>query len=924
MRRQRFTLGDRPSHLFSRLSSRGFLQSLPTILLTLSLVLVWSRRLSSQSASSAQQPSVLASGTAAQAGSPGQPSKDNLIDYDMQVHAIIADHCLTCHSAAIKSGGLNLETYDGLITGGRTGPAVVPGHGKESLIIQHLTGEVLPQMPNGLPPLPDTDIATIRLWIDQGARRSRSSAALKTGWIPTLSLTAPKVPISPWKDWSSPIDRFTAVYLRSHGISQPPRVVSDAVFARRAYLDIWGFLPTPEDMKRFEADTRADKRTRLVTTLLADNTKYAENWISFWNDLLRNDEGVVYYSETANRKTITPWLLDALQTNKSYNKWIDELLDPKTTADPEGFLIGVNWRGTVSASQTAALQAAQNSAQIFLGVNLKCNSCHDNFVGKRWKLTDSYALAAYFANEDKLQLYRCDVAQAGKFVTASFLYPELNRAPKSDSAADRRAAAAEIFTDPRDGRMPRTLVNRIWAKLMGHPLTADVDDMDAEPWSPELLDWMASDFVNSGYDMKHLIANIISSRTYQMSAISVPENAPVPKEYMFNGPEERRLTAEEFDDAVASITGDWLVSNTGGIGKAGAAAAAASGISLSVEGAPQSGADIEPPPAPSAPATAATVPPTAAKSDISAKPTTAPPGIPPGEYVRDWRMAADSLTKAMGRPIRDQVFSTRDETPTTVQALELTNGQELNHWLWRGSRRMLGELPPEPKSLFSRQVTSSQPNGKNAAPVPFDIDVSKSQKLYLIVADSLSTAPGKATPIWLQASFTSADGTVTPLTSLKPEGDADLRDDTSPIVPAGATKAVQNAVRVKFPSAVIYDIAGKGFSHFQGAPSLENVQYNQGEAVTARFFVFDQQPSMDRLVPPVPGTPLPQQPVLKTIPETVDYAYWYALGRAPSVAERQVAEAALRDPDRPDRPSADGLADLLWAIFMTPEFQFIR
>lgn len=905
----------------------GKLRFLPSLLVLSSICLIWSARISSQPALAAQ---TAAANSQRQTVAVSQQPAVKLVDYDTQVHAIIADHCLMCHSAALKSGGLNLETYDGLMAGGRTGAAVIPGHGKESLIVQHLTGEVLPQMPNGMPPLPNADIAMIRLWIDQGARRSPSAAALKTGWIPTLSLVAPKIPVSPWKDWSSPIDRFAAVYLKNHGIAEPA-VVSDAVFARRAYLDIWGFLPTPDEMKRFEADKRPDKRKRLVTTLLADDTKYAGNWISYWNDLLRNDEGVVYYSETANRKTITPWLLDSLKTNKPYDKWIVELLDPKTTADPEGFLIGVNWRGVVSASQTPALQAAQNSAQIFLGINLKCNSCHDNFVGKRWKLTDSYALAAYFANEDKLQVYRCDVAQDGKFVTASFLYPELNHAPRSSAASDRRAAAAEIFTDPRDGRMPRTLVNRIWAKLMGHPLTPDVDDMDAEPWSPELLDWMASDFVSSGYDMKHLIANIISSRTYQMPVISVPENAPVPKEYVFNGPGERRLTAEEFDDAVAAITGDWLVSNTGGIGKAGAAAAAASGISLSVEGAPQSGADVDTNPAASAapaptPAakSAATTPSAQASAGRGAAPAPAPPGIPPGEYVRDWRMAQDSLTKAMGRPIRDQVFSTRDETPTTVQSLELTNGQELNHWLWRGSRRLLGELPPEPNSLFSRQVSSSQPNGRNAPVVPFDIDVSRSGKLYLIVTDSLSTAPGKATPVWLQASFTSANGAVTPLAALKPENNDDLRDDSSPIIPAGGTEAVANAVRVKFPSVVIYDIAGKGFTRFQGAPSLENIQYNQGEAVIARFFVFDQQPSMDRLVPPVPGTPLPPQHTLKTIPETVDYVYWYALGRAPSPAERQIAEAALRDPVHPGRPAADGLADLLWAILMTPEFQFIR
>ena len=87
--------------------------------------------------------------------------------------------------------------------------------------------------------------------------------------------------------------------------------------------------------------------------------------------------------------------------------------------------------------------------------------------------------------------------------------------------------------------MPRTLVNRIWAKLMGHGLVPNVDDMDGEPWSPELLDWMSSDFVASGYDLKHLIANIISSRTYQLPVVAETANTPAAKEYVFRGPEER-------------------------------------------------------------------------------------------------------------------------------------------------------------------------------------------------------------------------------------------------------------------------------------------------------------------------------------------------------------------------------------------------
>src|SRR5574337_580639 len=106
-------------------------------------------------------------------------------------------------------------------------------------------------------------------------------------------------------------------------------------------------------------------------------------------------------------ESITTWLLQALETNLPYDQFVGKLLNPVQPGDPKGFLIGVNWRGDVSASQIPPMQAAQNSAQVFLGVNLKCNSCHDSFIS-RWKLKDAYGLASYFAVLP-LPIYRCDV-----------------------------------------------------------------------------------------------------------------------------------------------------------------------------------------------------------------------------------------------------------------------------------------------------------------------------------------------------------------------------------------------------------------------------------------------------------------------------------------------------------------------------------
>ena len=92
---------------------------------------------------------------------------------------------------------------------------------------------------------------------------------------------------------------------------------------------------------------------------------------------------------------------------------------------------------------------------------------------------------------------------------------------------------------------------------MGRGIVENPDEMDGEPWSPELLDWLASDFVESHYDLRHLIATIVSSRTYQMP--SMPNKGEQAKHYVFRGPEVRRITAEQFSDSIAAITGDWHV-----------------------------------------------------------------------------------------------------------------------------------------------------------------------------------------------------------------------------------------------------------------------------------------------------------------------------------------------------------------------------
>jgi len=800
------------------------------------------------------------------AGGQAAGSPSATIDYQQQVHTILAAKCLSCHSAERRSGGLSLAAYADALEGGRSGAAVRPGDSAGSLLMRRITGDMTPSMPLE-PALSAGEIATIRVWIDEGARETIASAAARPKWEAPLALARPAIPDVVWQGWTTPVDRLVAAYLSEHG-GPAPELIGDAAFARRAYLDIWGLLPPPDDLHAFVADSAPGKRPALVQRLLADNDKYAEHWISFWNDLLRNDEGVNYYSETSSRKSISPWLRSALTTNAPYNRFVEQLLNPVTPDDPDGFLVGVNWRGVVNASQTPAMQAAQNSAQIFIGLNLKCNSCHDSFISK-WTLKDAYGLASFFSEEERLRLYRCDVAQDG-YATPAFLFPELNRVPSSASAPDRRRTVAAIFTDSRNGRMPRTMVNRMWHRLLGRGIVENPDEMDGVPWSPALLDWLASDFVDGGYDLKRLMATIVSSKPYQMRA--VPRIGEQPRDYVFRGPEVRRLTAEQFGDAIGAITGDW---------------------------------NVYQPPAPNPPRGA---------------------GPPPVRYTREWQTPASSLARALGRPIRDQVFSTRNTAATTLQALELVNGERLSNWLLRGARHMLGELSPPPAALFvtpinARGGRADQP-APRMAPAPFDVDVSGATRLWFIVQDANSTAVDKAEAAWARGELVGRNGAVTPLTDLTPIDESVLRLATEPVVLDGTT--FPSAVRVKTPSRLVYDISGRGFTRLRGVAGLEHVSnLAQGETILGRFLIFGTEPDMDRLVPPAPETPLPPGPRLSTATHVVDRVYWYALGRAPSADERAIALDAIADSTRPGRISAEGLADLLWAVLMKPEFQLI-
>ena len=309
-----------------------------------------------------------------------------------------------------------------------------------------------------------------------------------------------------------------------------------------------GLLPPPDELRAFIADRRTNKRERLVERLFADRVRYAEHWISFWNDALRNDYRGTGYID-GGRLQISEWLFRALVENRPYDRFVAELVNPRPAS--LGFTKGIVWRGVVNASQTPEMQAAQNIAQVFMGVNLKCASCHDSFIND-WQLADAYGLAGVYA-DGPLQMVECD-RPLRETAPIKFIYAGLGAIDGNAPRSTRLEQLSTALTSHANGRLSRTIVNRLWARFMGRGLVEPVDDMEQASWHPDLLDWLAEDLVANGYDLQRTMTLILTSDAYRMAAV---DEADPGASFVFSGPLVRRLTAEQFVDAVSAVTGVW-------------------------------------------------------------------------------------------------------------------------------------------------------------------------------------------------------------------------------------------------------------------------------------------------------------------------------------------------------------------------------
>ena len=448
------------------------------------------------------------------------------IDFAKQIKPILAENCFRCHEEKAK-GGLRLNTLEAALKGGESGkPDIVSGKPAESQLISMIhpdAGEEI--MPPKGDPLSEGDRQLLADWIRQGASFASAGQTI-----------------------------------------EPTALTEDLEFLRRVTLDTVGVVPSAAEIEAFLAEDSPERRERAVDRLLKD-ARWADHWTAYWQDVLAENPNILKPSLN-NSGPFRYWIHEALSDNLPMDRFVTELVRMEggvLAGGPAGFSLAAE-NDVPMAAKAHILSTA------FLGQEMTCARCHDSPYHQS-KQRDLFEMAAML-NRKPITLPETSSVPMSTFAGRKPLIPitlkpgeviapawpslfekQLLSAKQSAAAPtkdDSREQLAALITSPQNERFAQVIVNRIWKQLMGRGFVEPVDDWEAsKPTHPELLDWLAREFVSHNYDMKHLQQLILTSEAYQRQTRPlVPGTTPD-----FAAPLPRRMTAEQIVDSLFAAVG---------------------------------------------------------------------------------------------------------------------------------------------------------------------------------------------------------------------------------------------------------------------------------------------------------------------------------------------------------------------------------
>lgn len=416
---------------------------------------------------------------------PPLASAEGIEFYESKVRPVLLTHCYSCHSAVAKKpkGGLRLDTREGVLRGGMSGPVVTAKPADSPLVkaIRHTDGvEVMP--PKDQEKLLPEVIADLETWVKMGAPMPPD-----TGTVHRLDVVKAKEfwsfkpvvrPNVPKHGASNPIDNFILAKLTAKGLTLSP-LADKRTLLRRATYDLIGLPPTPEEIATFLKDDSPDAFEKVVDRLLA-SPAYGERWGRHWMDVIR-------YADTAGDNSDYPipqmyryrnWVIDAINADLPYDEFVrqqlaGDLLTVKDEADRQAKLIATGY--LANTRRFGSYEDARypwhltyedqidNLARTFLGLTINCCRCHDHKFDPLSQ-ADYYALYGFFASTryprpgielDKVQRDFVPLGPADKVAAfekergekLAVLDAKVKAVTAEKNAAEKELAAAEKETD---------------------------------------------------------------------------------------------------------------------------------------------------------------------------------------------------------------------------------------------------------------------------------------------------------------------------------------------------------------------------------------------------------------------------------------------------------------------------------------------
>lgn len=318
---------------------------------------------------------------------------------------------------------------------------------------------------------------------------------------------------------------------------EPSAFATDEEWVRRVYLDVIGRIPTAKEAEQFLTSSQPDKHQQLIQKL-TENPTYVTNWSTIWTRLLIGRST----SREINRRALQDFLVQSFAENRPWNDIVYDLVSAEGDSESNG---ATNF--LLAHLNNQAVPATAITTRLFLGTQIQCTQCHNhpfnnatqsqfweiNSFFKQTKVVRSQKMGKDGKkNAPKLELVSVPAKGATFYETRNGLmqpaYPKYAGVKVSDGpGVKRRQELARLITSGKNDQLARAMVNRMWAHFFGYGFTRPIDDMGYHnsPTHPELLNQLASQFIDSEYDIKKLIQWICLSDAYRLSSRFITENA---------------------------------------------------------------------------------------------------------------------------------------------------------------------------------------------------------------------------------------------------------------------------------------------------------------------------------------------------------------------------------------------------------------